>query len=98
MIKTLFTMILAAGFLLMATGLPAVAQQKQEQQTQQTADQMFASLDTNNDGKLSEAEFSPALQGSDEQKKQTFAKWDTNGDKSISLEEFKANYRPQRQP
>ena len=95
MIKTLLSTLLATGILVMATGLPAAAQEKKEQAA---ADQVFASLDTNMDGKLSEAEFGQALQGgSEEQKKQAFAKWDTNGDKSISMEEFKANYHPPQQ-
>lgn len=52
------------------------------------ADELFAALDRNQDGKLTQAEFTahPDLTA------EIFAKWDTNGDKSVTKAEFKSNY------
>jgi len=94
--------------LLTTTGFVASAQQQeqereqpQQQQPQQgqqmSGDEVFARLDADRDGKLSEAEFAQAHAGaSDQEKKQQFAAWDSNRDKSISKEEFAAKYGPDR--
>ncbi len=77
--------------------------QQQEKQTQpatpagapqaQSADQVFAALDTNKDGKLSAEEFGKLFRDAKVSDVQAeFAKWDKNGDKNISMEEFKAGY------
>jgi Ca2+-binding EF-hand superfamily protein len=76
-----------AGVLLMTIGMPAAAQQN-------TAENAFASIDVNMDGKLSESEFAALLdpKAPDDQKRQEFARWDTDGDKAISKAEFAAQY------
>jgi Ca2+-binding EF-hand superfamily protein len=86
---------------LAATGSLVSAQQQQQpgQQAQQgqemSADEVFARLDGDRDGKLSEAEFSRAnASASAEEKKQMFADWDADGDSSISKAEFTAKYSP----
>lgn len=77
--------------------------QQQEKQAQpqtpagapqaQSADQVFAALDTNKDGKLSQEEFAKLFRDAKVSDVQTeFAKWDKNADKSISMDEFKAEY------
>lgn len=77
--------------------------QQQEKQAQpqtptgapqaQSADQVFAALDTNKDGKLSQDEFAKLFRDAKVSDVQTeFAKWDKNADKSISMDEFKAGY------
>ena len=79
---------------------PVQEQQKQAQPATpagapqaQSADQVFAALDTNKDGKLSQEEFAKLFRDAKVSDVQTeFVKWDTNGDKSISMEEFKAGY------
>ena len=107
-LKIAFGGLIAAG--LMAYGQQAQDNpqpvQQQEKQTQpatpagapkaQTADQVFASLDTNKDGKLSQEEFAKLFRDAKVSDVQAeFAKWDKNGDKSISMEEFKAGYPQQ---
>ena len=84
--KLILSMMLA-GVLLVTIGMPAAAQQS-------TADDAFATLDLNRDGKLSESEFAPLLdpKASSDQKQQEFARWDANGDKSISKDEFASRY------
>ena len=80
--------------------------QQQEKQAQaptpagapkaQSADQVFAALDANKDGKLSPEEFGKLFRDAKVSDVQAeFAKWDKNGDKSISMDEFKANYPQQ---
>ena len=80
--------------------------QQQEKQTQpptpagapkaQSADQVFAALDTNKDGRLSPEEFGKLFRDAKVSDVQAeFAKWDKNGDKNISMEEFKANFPQQ---
>jgi hypothetical protein len=58
----------------------------------QTAEQVFAALDTNHDGKLSQevAKLFRDAKVSDVQAE--FARWDKNGDKSLTMDEFKAGY------
>ena len=80
--------------------------QQQEKQTQpptpagapkaQSADQVFAALDTNKDGKLSPEEFGKLFRDAKVSDVQAeFAKWDKNGDKNITMEEFKAGFPQQ---
>lgn len=77
--------------------------QQQQKQTQpqtpagapqaQSAEQVFAALDANKDGKLSQEEFAKLFRDAKVSDVQTeFVKWDKNGDKNISMEEFKAGY------
>jgi Ca2+-binding EF-hand superfamily protein len=85
--------------LLATTGILASAQQQEQQKPRQgqemSADEVFARLDADRDGKLSEAEFSRASAGaSDQEKKQQFSEWDADGDNSISKAEFTAMYAP----
>lgn len=79
---------------LMLFGLPLTAQQAD---SADPSEQVFAGLDSDRDGKLSQAEFSKMLdqngqQVSDQDKENEFKAWDANTDGSISKEEFKANY------
>lgn len=79
---------------LMMFGLPLIAQQAD---SADPSEQVFASLDSNRDGKLEKAEFTKMLdqggqQVSDQDKDNEFKAWDANADGSISKEEFKANY------
>jgi Ca2+-binding EF-hand superfamily protein len=91
MSKTLLTLTFAVG-LLLAAGLPASAQEAK------SADQAFAALDSNRDGKLSQAEFSGLFEmegksdASAQEKQQQFKAWDTDGDGSVSKAEFAAKY------
>lgn len=54
----------------------------------QGAEQVFAQLDSDRDGKLSQTEFAALPDSTAE----TFKAWDSDGDKSISKSEFLANY------
>ena len=57
------------------------------------AEEVFAALDANHDGKLSPDEFGKLFRNAKEADVATeFGRWDKNGDKSISMEEFKASY------
>lgn len=57
------------------------------------AEEVFAALDANHDGKLSADEFGKLFRNAKEADVSTeFARWDKNGDKSLTMEEFKANY------
>ena len=104
-LRIAFGSLVAAG--LMAYGQqpqdnpqPVQEQQKQAQPATpagapqaQSADQVFAALDANKDGKLSQEEFAKLVRDAKVSDDQTeFVKWDKNGDKSISMEEFKAGY------
>ena len=84
--------------LLTATGSVLVGQQEQEKPRQgheMSAEEVFARLDGDGDGKLSEAEFTRAHAGaSDQEKQKSFKEWDADGDGSISEEEFAAKYSP----
>ena len=65
----------------------------QAPQQPQSADQVFAALDANHDGKLSQEEFVKLFRDAKVSDVQTeFARWDKDANKSISMEEFKANY------
>jgi uncharacterized membrane protein YebE (DUF533 family) len=108
-LKMAFGGLIAAG--LMAYGQqpqdnsqPAQQQEKQTQpqtpagapQQPQSAEQVFAALDTNKDGKLSPDEFGKLFRDAKVSDVQAeFAKWDKNGDKSITMEEFKAGFPQQ---
>jgi hypothetical protein len=82
---------------------PVQQQEKQDQPATpagapkaQSADQVFAALDTNKDGKLTAEEFGKLFRDAKVSDVQAeFAKWDKNGDKSITMEEFKAGYPQQ---
>ena len=80
--KLLTTMTLAA----MSASLPLFAQSNPA--GGDDAAQMFAQLDTNKDGKLSQSEFAGMPDGTAE----TFKAWDTDGDNAISQDEFAAKY------
>jgi Ca2+-binding EF-hand superfamily protein len=93
--KRLLLCILLSGVLAL-TAVPAAALQGMP-----TADEVFASLDTDKDGKLSEAEFAGLFEqdAPEDQKKEMFAKWDADGDRYVSKAEFIANYpKPDQQP
>ena len=84
---------------LMLFGLPLIAQQPD---SADPSAKVFASLDSNRDGKLDKAEFSKLLdqggqKASDQDKENEFKAWDANADGSISKEEFKANYNAAQQ-
>lgn len=57
-------------------------------QNDDAAAQVFAQLDANRDGKLSQAEFTAHPDLTEE----VFKSWDADGDKSISKAEFTANF------
>jgi len=62
----------------------------------QTAEQVFAALDTNHDGKLSPEEFAKLFRDAKVSDVQAeFARWDKNSDKNLTIEEFKAGYSQQ---
>lgn len=91
--KTLLSIALAA-LLVAAIGIPTSAQDKGGA-PKQSPDQIFQSLDTNKDQKLSEAEAAPLFANAKaDEKKQAFSQWDSDRDGSISMQEFSANYRP----
>jgi hypothetical protein len=76
-------------------GQPGQPGQQQQQQQPMSPDEVFARLDADRDGKLTEAEFARAQAGgSAQEKKQQFSEWDSNGDGAISKEEFTAKHGP----
>ena len=91
MSKTLLTLAFV-GALFVFGGLPAFAQQEK------SAAEVFAALDSNRDGKLSQAEFSRIFEmegnsdASAQEKQQAFKAWDADGDGAISKAEFTAKY------
>jgi Ca2+-binding EF-hand superfamily protein len=95
MTKKLLALVFASGLFVMG-GLPAVAQDSNK------ADEAFAALDANTDGKLSQAEFETLfeMQGvqnaSAQDKQNEFKAWDADSDGSISKAEFSAKYAPPR--
>lgn len=106
MSKNLLTLMVAAT-LLLAAGLPVIAQEAQPQEAQpqqaqaqgaKTADQTFTTLDANKDGKLSQAEFNRLIEmegkadASAQEKQQEFKAWDADSDGSVSKAEFTAKY------
>jgi Ca2+-binding EF-hand superfamily protein len=111
MMKIALTGLMAAG--IVAYGQEPAAQPQQQpgpaqaQSQSQTpaqpaaqsakAEDVFAALDTNHDGKLSQEEFGKLFRNAKEADVVTeFTRWDKNGDKVITVEEFKAVY-PQAQ-
>jgi Ca2+-binding EF-hand superfamily protein len=81
-----------AAALLVFGGLSAFAQEEK------SAADVFAALDSNRDGKLSQAEFSRIFEmegntnASAQEKQQAFKAWDSDGDGAISKAEFTAKY------
>ena len=58
-----------------------------------SAETVFAALDTNHDGKLSQEEFTKLFRDPKASNiQEEFARWDKDGDKSLSMDEFKASY------
>jgi Ca2+-binding EF-hand superfamily protein len=101
---TLMGLLTAMGFLASAQQQePGQQPQQQEQQQpdqgqQMSVDEVFARLDTDGDGKLSQAEFARGHAGASEQDaKALFAEVDSNGDQSISKEEFIATYGTEKE-
>ena len=89
--KTMLSLALA-GALLSVGGLSAAPEGSKK------ADEAFAALDANRDGKLSQPEFDRLFEmegkadvSAPERQKQ-FKSWDGNADGSISKEEFAAQY------
>ena len=61
-----------------------------------SAETVFASLDTNHDGKISQEEFAKLFRDAKVSDLQAeFARWDKNSDKSLTMDEFKASYSQQ---
>jgi Ca2+-binding EF-hand superfamily protein len=91
MSKKLLTFAFAAA-LLQVGALPVMAQEET------TPAQAFAALDSNRDGKLSQAEFNRIFEmegnadASAQEKQQAFKAWDSDGDGSVSKAEFTAKY------
>ena len=90
MTKTTLSLLLASGLLVAGS---AVAQNPGQGKSAQQGD-TFASLDSNNDGKLSQSEFghyaaSMGKKSSQEQQAE-FKAWDSDSDGSISKAEFDA--------
>jgi uncharacterized membrane protein YebE (DUF533 family) len=106
-IRTVLCGLVAAGML--AYGQQPQENPQPQPQTQpqtQTPDQapkqpasaetVFAALDTNHDGKVSQDEFAKLFRDAKVSDLQAeFARWDKNGDKSLTMDEFKASYPQQ---
>jgi hypothetical protein len=103
MSKRLLSLIFGA---LLTLGAVATAQQEPAPQSpdqgpgqeSRGADQVYAALDANKDGKLSENEFTRLFEmegqasASAQEKQQEFKSWDSDSDGSISKAEFSAKY------
>ncbi|MXN92646.1 hypothetical protein GR160_15565 [Flavobacterium sp. Sd200] len=81
--KWLMVFMLAGIF----TTAQSFAQEGKQERPRQDPEQMFKALDTDADGKLSEAEVEKAQRG---RLKENFAEIDTNKDKFIDKDELKA--------
>ena len=96
MTKALLSLTLG-GALLIAGSLPVAAQ---DQTDPGSGDKTFASLDADNDGKLTAAEFGKLYEmegkkATDQEKQNEFKAWDADGDGSVSKAEFSAAAQPQ---
>jgi Ca2+-binding EF-hand superfamily protein len=92
MTKALLSLMLG-GALTIAGALPVAAQD----QPDASGDRTFASLDADNDGKLTAAEFGKLYEmegkkATDQEKQKEFTAWDADGDGSVSKAEFSAIY------
>jgi hypothetical protein len=92
MTKALLSLMLG-GALTIAAALPVAAQD----QPDASGDRTFASLDADNDGKLTAAEFGKLYEmegkkATDQEKQKEFTAWDADGDGSVSKAEFGAMY------
>jgi len=92
MTKALLSLMLG-GALMIAAALPVAAQD----QPDASGDRTFASLDADNDGKLTAAEFGKLYEmegkkATDQEKQNEFTAWDADGDGSVSKAEFGAKY------
>jgi hypothetical protein len=90
MTKALLSLMLG-GALTIAAALPVAAQD----QPDASGDRTFASLDADNDGKLTAAEFGKLYEmegkkATDQEKQKEFTAWDADGDGSVSKAEFSA--------
>jgi hypothetical protein len=90
MTKALLSLMLG-GALTIVAALPVAAQD----QPDASGDRTFASLDADNDGKLTVAEFGKLYEmegkkATDQEKQKEFTAWDADGDGSVSKAEFSA--------
>jgi len=93
MTKALLSLTLG-GALMIAGALPVAAQ---DQPDPRSGDKTFASLDADNDGKLTAAEFGKLYEmegkkATDQEKQTEFKAWDADSDGSVSKAEFSAVY------
>jgi len=108
-IRTVLCGLIAAGTLAYGQQPQENPQPQQQPQTQPqtqtpaeapkqpaSPETVFAALDTNHDGKLSQDEFAKLFRDAKVSDLQAeFARWDKNGDKSLTMDEFKASYPQQ---
>ena len=92
MTKALLSLMLG-GALTIAAALPVAAQD----QPDTSGDTTFASLDADNDGKLTAVEFGKMYEmegkkATDQEKQNEFKAWDADGDGSVSKTEFGAKH------